>query len=325
MGLSILITGSSGLVGSALRRDLSALGVRTVPFDIAPSGDPNGHGVGDIRNIDDIRQAVQSCDGIIHLAAISRVISGERDPKACWATNVNGVQNLLEVLTEQSKTASLRPWLIFASSREVYGQPNHFPANEDTPLCPVNIYGRSKVAGEQMVEAVAREGFRAAIIRLSNVYGSVDDHVDRVIPAFVRAAITDAPLKVEGADQTFDFTHIDDVSRGIIKLVFMLADKASISFPIHFVTGNPVTLGQLATTIIDLAQSSSLTCHAKPRNFDVAHFYGSPQRAKSVLGWTPEISLEQGLGRLIQDMRETIVNGGKCFTKARMATKDATG
>jgi len=303
MSQRILITGSSGLVVDVIR------------FDILASAE----GYGDITAAGHVRRAIKSCDGVIHLGAVSRVIAGERDPEKCWSVNVGGLQNLLDALVKRSGTASLRPWLIFASSREVYGRPDHLPADEDTPLCPVNIYGRSKVAGEQMVEAAARTGLRAAIVRLSNVYGSAGDHVDRVIPAFVRAAIAGAPLQVEGADQTFDFTHIDDVSRGIVKLAAMLADGASPPAPIHFVTGTPVTLGQLAAITVSLAQSSSPIRHAPPRDFDVAQFYGSPGRALSVLDWVPEIALEQGLARLIHDIRgmqNTIIGGDISHGKA---------
>ena len=307
-GKRILVTGSSGLVGHALCRDLAMRGAEVNPFDIAASGD----GYGDITDTDHVRRAVRSCDGIIHLAAVSRVITGQRDPDRCWATNVGGMRNLLDALAAQSETVAERPWLIFASSREVYGQPEHLPVDEDTPLCPVNIYGRSKLASERMAKA-PHNGIRTAIIRLSNVYGSVADHEDRVIPAFVRAAVTGAPLRVEGEGQTFDFTNVEDVSRGIVSLADKLASETASSTPtppIHFVAGRPVTLGELATSVISLAKSSSLIDHAPPRDFDVARFCGSPARAYSLLGWQPQISLEEGLARLIDDMRDHAIEHG---------------
>ncbi len=76
------------------------------------------------------------------------------------------------------------PWVLFTSSREVYGQPDDLPATEATALRPMNVYGRSKVAGEQIAQAALRRGLRTAVVWLANVYGATGDHVDRVVPTF---------------------------------------------------------------------------------------------------------------------------------------------
>jgi nucleoside-diphosphate-sugar epimerase len=198
-----------------------------------------------------------------------------------------------------------KPWLIFASSREVYGQPDVLPANEDSPLRPVNIYGSSKVEGERLVTEAQRAGLRACIIRLSNVFGSTTDHADRVVPAFARAAAFGAEMRVDGLDHTFDFTHLDDVTRGIVALIELLGSTESPPPPIHFVSGRPTTLGELAILAARIGQSGSVARSAPPRDFDVARFFGDPSRAKSLLGWQPLVGLEDGLARLIQAFRDT--------------------
>lgn len=96
------------------------------------------------------------------------------------------------------------------------------PADEETPLRPVNVYAHSKVAGEQLIAEARDRGLRACVIRLSNVYGSTQDHPDRVVPAFARAALLGQPLRIDGCDHTFDFTHISDVVHGIAALVELL-------------------------------------------------------------------------------------------------------
>ena len=227
MSHRILITGSSGLVGSALWLALQTRGIEVRGLDL------RGRGVdaGDVRDVEHVHAAVQDCDGVIQLAAVSRVIWAERDPALCRETNVDGLRNVLEAALQSRR----RPWLLFASSREVYGQPTRLPATEDAPLRPVNTYGRSKVEGERMVEAAKTEGLRAAIIRLSNVFGSTTDHADRVVPAFARAAARGLPLRVEGAEHTFDFTHMDDVTRGILALVELSArrTRGAASHPVR--------------------------------------------------------------------------------------------
>lgn len=291
MNQRILITGSSGLIGSALAPVLEQFGADVRLFDLTANGDAQG----DICDLDQVRSAINKCDGVIHLAAVSRVIWGEHQPELCWATNVGGLRNILESAAGSSR----RPWVVSASSREIYGQPESLPASEDCPARPVNIYGRSKVEGEALVEAARRDGVRACIIRLSNVFGSVHDHADRVVPAFARAAAQGDELRVDGADHTFDFTYIDDVVSGITALATLLRDSGAAPPPIHFVSGIPTTLLELANLAIRLAGSTSRVRHAPPRDFDVARFYGSADRARRLLGWTSTVPLEVGLERLI--------------------------
>lgn len=293
MNGKILITGSEGLVGSALRRNLGPSGFEVRGLDIRADNAETG----DVRDPVDVKKALHGCIGIVHLAAVSRVVWGERDPDLCWKTNVEGFRNVLEAAGQ----LAVKPWVIFASSREVYGQPERLPADEETPLRPVNVYARSKVAGEQLVAEARDRGLRACVIRLSNVYGSTRDHPDRVVPAFARAALLRQPLRIDGCDHTFDFTHISDVVQGIATLVALLDRGAAPPPPIHFVSGVPTTLGELATLAIDIAQSDSTVIHAPPRDFDVAKFHGCPGRAQSLLGWSPRTSLRQGLAALIND------------------------
>lgn len=295
MKTRILLIGSAGLVGTAVRAALEKNGAEVIGLDLRSDGKE----FGDIREANSIAHAFQGCTGIIQLAAVSRVIFGERDPANCWATNVEGVRNVLSLALAQNP----RPWLIFASSREVYGQPDSLPVSEDFPLKPVNVYGRSKVEGENIVHAARSQGLRATVIRLSNVYGSTHDHPDRVVPAFARGAVMGSPLRVDGADHTFDFTHLDDTVRGILALASRLEAGGEALPPIHFLTGQATSLGQLAELAKELAGSPSEVVQAPPRNFDVSTFQGDPERARLLLDWTPRISIREGLGRLIADFR----------------------
>ena len=293
-GHRILITGAEGLVGGALRAALEALGAEVVGLDLLGADRERG----DVRSLRRVRDALGGYDGVVHLAAVSRVVWGERDPEGCWNTNVGGLRNVLQALDERTR----RPWLLFASSREVYGQPRCLPATEDTPLRPVNVYGRSKAEGERLMEAARARSLRAATVRLSNVYGSARDHADRVIPAFLRAAVSGHPLRVDGADCTFDFTHIDDTVRGLVAVVDRLARGQGLP-PIHLVAGRPTTLGDLATLAIDVAGGTSPVVEAPPRSFDVSRFHGDPSRARELLGWEPCVVLREGLERLVRDLR----------------------
>ena len=296
-GHRILITGSEGLVGGALRTALEARGAEVVGLDLLGTG----HEHGDVRSLRGVRKALDGCDGVVHLAAVSRVLWGERDPEGCWSTNVEGLGNVLRALDERKR----QPWLLFASSREVYGQPRRLPATEDTSLRPINVYGRSKVEGERLVDDARSRGLRAATVRLSNVYGSARDHADRVIPAFARAAVSGSSIRIDGAECTFDFTHSDDTARGMIGIIDLL-ELGETPPPIHLLTGTPITLGDLAILAIDVAGGNSPVAEAPARSFDVSRFHGDPSRARELLGWEPRVVLRKGLERLVRDFRAEI-------------------
>ena len=291
----ILITGSEGLVGRALRAALEARGNEVTGLDLLGSGGEEG----DVREPQRVREATAGCRGVVHLAAVSRVVWGERDPDGCRSTNVGGLRDVLSVVEHRAP----RPWLLFGSSREVYGQPRQLPATEDLPLQPVNVYGRSKVEGERLVDEARGRGLRAATVRLSNVYGSARDHADRVIPAFARAAISGGTIRTEGAGCTFDFTHIDDTVRGMVAIIDRL-ESGQAPPPIHLLTGVPTTLRDLAAMAMAVAGSKTEVVEAPPRSFDVSRFHGDPSRARTLLGWEPRIALRDGLERLVGDLRD---------------------
>jgi nucleoside-diphosphate-sugar epimerase len=293
----ILVTGACGLVGRALTQLLFKEGYNVHCLDIHADSQPFQ---GDIRDSNRITSATEGCVGVVHLAAVSRVITAERDPDLCWSTNVDGLKTLLHVIDEMPK----KPWLIFASSREVYGQAGSFPVDEDFPLTPVNIYGRSKVEGERLINEARLRGVRTCILRLSNVYGSAKDHHDRVVPAFARAALAGEPLRVDGVSHTFDFTHVSDVVAGILGLVQHLLSGGTSMPPIQFVSGNATTLGELASMSVDLAGSSSPINLASPRDFDVSNFVGNGARASNLLSWVPKVTLEAGINLLMADIRK---------------------
>lgn len=295
--MHILVTGSCGLIGRALTQALQSGGLTVRGFD-PRAIDPGERG--DVRDPEAVRAAIETCDGVVHLGAVSRVVWGERDPALCQTTNVEGSHNVMVSVA----TSRRRPWVILASSREVYGQATSLPVAEDAPRRPLNVYARSKVAAEDLAHAAQRDGVRAAVVRLSNVYGSVGDHPDRVVPAFARAALAGAPIRVEGADRLYDFTHIDDVTRGLMMLVRLFVAGERPPPPIHFVSGTGTTLGALAELAVALVGSTSSITAAPPRAYDVARFQGDPERARAWLGWRTQIPLGDGVGRLVAALRE---------------------
>ena len=255
-----------------------------------------------MRDIARLRQKTSGCSGIIHLAAISRVVHAQNDPIKCWETNVRGTSHLLREALSFSK----KPWVVFASSREVYGQQNSLPVHEDSGLKPMNVYGCAKVAGEMECMYARSLGLNVSVVRFSNVYGGIEDHEDRVVPAFVRGVISHCTHRIEGADNIFDFTHVEDVVQGLVKLIALMNSKEAEDFlpPIHFVSGRGTTLQELSSIIHTAADSPPITQIVPPRTFDVHAFIGDTKRAQNLLGWKAKIALEDGIKRLLDQLQE---------------------
>jgi len=290
----ILVTGSSGLIGTAVCAVLASRGHEVRRFDIA---DQQG-GFGDILAPTNLDAAMKDCTGVVHLAAVSRVIWGERDPQKCHETNVVGTRNVIDRLN----SGNLRRWLIFGSSREVYGQSRVLPVTESAPLQPMNHYARSKAEAEQAVKQAVGAGICASILRFSTVYGALTDHADRVIPAFCRAAIAGLPLRVEGATNSLDITHVSDVADGVSNVASRLSEGKSLG-PMHLTSGHGTSLSDLAKAVVQLAGSKSEIITSAPRDFDVINFIGDSKLAETQIGWHPKIPLEIGLMKLISQFR----------------------
>jgi nucleoside-diphosphate-sugar epimerase len=295
--MQFLITGSKGLIGSALRHSLKQLQLNVIGMDIREPISSLDHG--DLLNRENVFSKVSQVDGVIHLAAVSRVIDGEKNPSLCWETNFNGTQNIIDAALASKK----KPWVIYASSREVYGQQKDCPVKESSPLAPVNIYGRSKAAAEEVINLGNQKGLKTAILRFSNVFGSVHDHTDRVVPAFCRAAAEGKTIRVDGENHVFDFTYIEDVIQGILSLIQLLSTKNESVSPIHLTKGIPVTLGDIAR-IAQKASHYPIEIVPGPiRSFDVSTFWGDTNRASEILNWKACVPVEEGMNRLINQYR----------------------
>lgn len=291
--MHVLITGSKGLIGSALKRALQELQVKVSGIDINFSMDHPEYG--DILNQNVLFPLIEQVDGIVHLAAISRVIEGEKNPQLCWKTNVEGTRKVLE----SALASANKPWVIFASSREVYGRQTDFPVKETAPLRPLNIYGESKREGERIVQEAQMRGLQTAILRFSNVFGNIHDYQDRVIPAFCRAAALGEEMRVAGKDHLFDFTHLEDVIPGILSLILLLVKEKTSFPPIHLARGIAISLGYLAEVAQEESDHFLKIVEDFSHSFQVSKFWGDTHLAQDILNWKTCISVEEGMRRLI--------------------------
>ena len=282
------------MIGRALRARLEAAGVRVVGCDLRASNLCERF---DLRDLPAVRRAMRECGGVIHLGGVSRIIEGERNSELCKSVNISGTSGIVDAAAESPK----RPWMLFASSREVYGQPPNLPCVEGTPPNPINVYAKSKLAAERMVLSLRERGGTVAVLRFSNVFGSTDDYPDRVVPAFAKAAASGGILRLEGPDSVFDFTALEDSVSAAHKTVEALQTGRSDMPPLDIVTGRATSLRELAD--ISLSAGSGETIIAPPRLFSASRFQGDPRAAARHLGWRAAIPLEQRVTRLVGDFR----------------------
>ena len=295
MPSTILVTGSSGVIGRALVRQLETEGHRALPYDLEPAGGGLGADVLDRSQLDG---AIRDCDGVVHLAAVSRVGEAEADPRRTWMTNVGGTENVLEA----ARRSTSMPWVILASSREVYGEALVLPVYESYPLKPINVYGRSKEEAEAATNAARRHGVNTAVVRLTNVYGDPDDHPQRVVPAFVRSVLRGESLRVDGAGCMLDLVHIDDAVAGLVAMIDRLQDGERELPVVQLVSGHGTTLGELAQMCVRVGGRPVGIVERTPGRGRVRQFVGDPTLARDVLGWQPRIGLEEGLRALAREM-----------------------
>ncbi len=295
----VFITGSAGFLGSRLTEMLVTQGVVVRGYDIAIDVQD------DVRNSERLARAIVEFapDGVVHLAAMSRVEDGFLRPKECVEVNVGGITNVLETL--RALPAAVRPWFVFSSSREVFGEAKKLPVTEKSPRIPMNIYGVTKFSGELLAEHYAHNyGLKTRVLRFSNAYTSVRDRLNRVVPKFILQALKGQPITVHGGNQIFDFVYLDDTVSGIIACLREVHGSAVSYNDFNLVTGKKTSIKNLVKHILALTGSVSPVTFHPARQYDVAHFWGSPAKAKKILSWKPHYSIVQGLTKAIAELRK---------------------
>ena len=296
--MKILITGSSGFIGSALKQLLEEKKVEIVTYDIRENP------LDDVRDLSALQSKIRGVEGVVHLAAVSRVKLAHEHPLDCVNTNVGGIINVLESAREVNSENG-HPWVIFGSSREVYGKPTNLPVVESSPRKAINVYGVSKLSGEELCKVYSDNyGLKTRVLRFSNVYTGINDHLDRVIPKFILRAFKNEDLVINGfGDEIFDFTYISDTIQGIWGCIQEVDSNSHLFDDFNLSTGIPVSLKELATLIIKKTESRSKISYRASRSYDVNKFYASPEKAKNKLGFSPNVNLENGLNLAIKELR----------------------
>ncbi|HEU4655895.1 MAG TPA: UDP-glucuronic acid decarboxylase family protein [Capillimicrobium sp.] len=310
-----VVTGGAGFLGSHLCDELLRRGHRVICVDNLETGS--------LRNIQHIRQPEfthlnvnvidpffidEPVDFVYHLASPASPIDYLRLPLHTLKTGSYGTHHALGLAKLH------RARFLIASTSEVYGDPQVHPQPESywghvNPIGPRGVYDEAKRYAEALTMAYHRQqGVDTSIVRIFNTYGPrMRPHDGRAIPTFLRQALQDRPITVFGdGSQTRSFCYVSDLIRGIIALA-----ESGYNYPVNIGNPDEYTLLQLAQTVIEVTGSSSeIVFEALPTD-DPKVRQPDTSLAQQVLGWSPEISLREGLQRTIEEASvETLVGGG---------------
>jgi dTDP-glucose 4,6-dehydratase len=301
-----VVTGGAGFIGSHLCDHLLAQGYRVVCIDNLETAS--------LKNIEHIRRddfvfvnhdvmepisVEEPVDVVYHLAAIPSPIDYLRLPLLTLKIGSYGTHNALGLAKWK------RARFVLASTSEVYGDPLVHPQPETywgnvNPVGPRGVYDEAKRYSEAMTMAYHRQqGVDTGIARIFNTYGNKMRASDgRAIPTFMRQALESKPLTVFGdGSQSRSFCYVDDLVRGL----YLLATSGE-HLPMNLGNPNEFTILELAETVLQVTGSrSEIVYEALPVD-DPQIRQPDITRAKEILGWEPEIELEEGLKRMLPSL-----------------------
>ena len=307
-----VVTGGAGFLGSHLCDYLVEQGFRVVCIDNLDTGS--------LQNVEHLRgenfefvnhdvteylEVGGEVDFVYHLAALASPIDYLRMPLHSLKVGSYGTHHALGLAKWK------RARFLLASTSEVYGDPQVHPQPEtywgnENPIGPRGVYDEAKRYGEALTMAYhGQQGVNTAIARIFNTYGPrMRPNDGRAVPTFVRQALEGKPLTVFGdGTQTRSFCYVDDLIRGLVALA-----QADEHLPVNL--GNPreFTLSELAETVLRITGSKSEVVHEALPIDDPQVRQPDITRAKQLLGWEPEVQLEEGLRRMLPSFgREPVI------------------
>ncbi|RMF04880.1 MAG: SDR family oxidoreductase [Chloroflexi bacterium] len=303
-----LVTGGAGFIGSHIVEALVARGDRVRVLDDLSSGHPENLAAvrdrvefieGSIEDPVAVKQAAAGVAQIFHLAAMVSVPQSMAQPVAAERANALGTLNVLLA----ARDAGARR-LVLSSTCAVYGDEPSLPKHEQSPILPKSPYAVSKFAAEQYCRLFHESfGLETVVLRYFNVFGPRQDPSSAysgVISIFVdKLRQGAAPFIYGDGEQTRDFVFVKDVVAANLRAADT-PDAAGQVFNIG--TGRQTSINRLYTELCRILNFSEPPVYQPPRHGDIRHSCADAARASSVLGWTAQTSLADGLRQLVDQL-----------------------
>ncbi|GAB4522977.1 MAG: SDR family NAD(P)-dependent oxidoreductase [Anaerolineales bacterium] len=293
-----LITGAAGFLGSTLANTLAREAHEVRALDDLSTGDPAAlhedvmFTRGDVNDRPKLWTLLQGVDCVYHLAARVSVPESILYPREYNAVNVGGTVSLMEAMRDVGVKR-----VVYVSSGAVYGDQNQQPLSEEMRPRPRSPYAVSKLAGEFYVRTIGMLwGIETVVLRVFNAYGP-GQHLPAshppVIPNFLRQALRGGTLVTHGnGTQTRDYVFVDDV---VNALVAASTAPQAVNEIINVGSGTETSVQALVEMVIRLTQSRATIVQNSHTASGVARMCADIQRARTLLGYMPRVSLEEGL------------------------------
>jgi nucleoside-diphosphate-sugar epimerase len=311
-----LVTGGAGFIGSHLCEELIRRGERVRVVDSLITGKRENLAhlpqveflQGDLADVDVARRAVQGIEYVLHQAAIPSVPRSVEDPVTSNRANIDASLSVLVA----ARDAGVRR-VVYAGSSSAYGNSETLPKVETMPTAPLSPYALQKLVAEQYCQMfTSLYGFETVTIRYFNVFGPRQDPsspYSGVISLFISALCEDRRPTIYGdGEQTRDFTYVANVVDGVLRACHAPGASGEI---INVATGGRISLKQLFETVKRKVGSQLEPIYSEPRAGDVRDSQADIGKAERLLGYTPSVSFDDGLGRTVAWYREAMVAGRK--------------
>ncbi|MFQ6095769.1 MAG: NAD-dependent epimerase/dehydratase family protein, partial [Candidatus Bathyarchaeia archaeon] len=297
--MKVLVLGSNGFVGTNLTRYLRSQGFEIIDVDVSSPASI----CTDISKKESFFTDLKGVefDAVVHLAAITKIRDTIEDPYRCYNVNCMGTLNVLELASQRGVKR-----LIYASSANVYGLPLELPVKESTPFNPRSPYDYSKVIGEYLVQSYHRhKKLPAVILRSWKLFGE-HDSPQSAVSTFIKSCLRNKPIPLynSGRDTT-DLYHVENYCHAV-ELCLTKSEAVGEAFNVG--TGNELSIRQIAEIIKDMTGSRSKLQLLPPRSTlesKPMRSYPSIEKIERLLGYSPIVTLEQGLKRTIDFWSQT--------------------
>ncbi len=312
----ILITGGAGFIGGHIAELLLSQGHQVIALDNLATGKPENVPAGAQLILGDVSDStlldtvfMDGIDAVMHIAGQASISLSFADPAADLTTNTLGTIRVLQACLKHKVSR-----LLFASSMTIYGASPVTPTPETTPPDPISYYAITKYAAERYVHATAIRPdldfkFNATSFRMFNVYGprqSLTNAYQGVFAIFVGNVLRNEPIRIySDGEQARDFVHVTDVARAWVDALDAAASYGQV---INLGTGQPTSVNALADLVLSAFGHTRATYPVEYRAAQAGDMRVSAADiacAKSLLGWSPQVAISDGMAETINWARET--------------------
>ncbi|HEV2293606.1 MAG TPA: NAD-dependent epimerase/dehydratase family protein [Tepidisphaeraceae bacterium] len=304
--MNVLVTGSSGQIGTNLSLALLARGDNVIGLDNRPNQWTDKIPTIDVDLVNAARddtaadiELPHAPDVVVHLAAWAKVFQLVRDPH-------KALQNVEMTCAALELARRYRVPIIFGSSREVYGDIHRHVTDEAAAdfVVAESPYSASKIAGEAFFYSYAKcYNLPYLVFRFSNVYGRFDNdlaRMERVTPLFVRKIADGEPIQVFGRNKMLDFTFIDDCVSGLMGGIDRLVARQVMNQTINLAYGQGQTLFDLVTLIEMALGKTAHATYESSQTGEVTRYVADISKARALLDYQPQTPLTLGIAKYVR-------------------------